>query len=417
MRLIKGIAASVAATLLTGAAGAADLTAIIPSGPDGEALAGAAKRFEEATGKSVEIVAAPYDNVLDKVVSACTAKTGAYDVVLIDDPWFPLMSGGNCLEPLTDHFKAAGVSGPDADFVPNTLKLCQEPYGEGAFYCLPYTGNAQLFFYNPAMLAEAGFTKPLETWDDVLAGATAVTEAGKGRTFGYVLRGIQGHPIADGFLPIFWSFGGQIFDKDNKAAVNSPEGVKALEFYLKLRDVSPPGISGFDSEELQNYMTTRKAAAAVFWPIFISRFEDPNASNVVGEVKYSAMPSETVTGKSMIGNWLVGISSESKNKDLAYEFISFASSAEQMKIAAEHGNSPVRISTFEDKELVADPRFRHFPVLLEALNNSEARPRQPRWPEIVQALGTELSAAMTDAKTPQQAMDDANAAIDAIVAR
>lgn len=267
------------------------------------------------------------------------------------------------------------------------------------------------------MLAEAGFTKPLETWDDVLAGATAVTKAGKGRTFGYVLRGIQGHPIADGFLPIFWSFGGQIFDKDNKAAVNSPEGVKALEFYMKLRDVSPPGISGFDSEELQNYMTTRKAAAAVFWPIFISRFEDPNASNVVGEVKYSAMPSEKVTGKSMIGNWLVGISSESKNKDLAYEFISFASSAEQMKIAAEHGNSPVRISTFEDKELVADPRFRHFPVLLEALNNSEARPRQPRWPEIVQALGTELSAAMTNAKTPQQAMDDANAAIDAIVAR
>lgn len=133
MSLVKGVRLSVVATLLAGAASAADLTAIIPAGPDGEALAGAAKRFEEATGKSVEIVAAPYDNVLDKVVSACTAKTGAYDVLLIDDPWFPLMSGGNCLEPLTDHFKAAGVSGPDADFVPNTLKLCQEPYGEGAF--------------------------------------------------------------------------------------------------------------------------------------------------------------------------------------------------------------------------------------------------------------------------------------------
>ncbi len=81
MSSFKRVSMTLSVSLLAGGVSAADLAAIIPSGPDGEALAGAAKRYEEATGKTVEIVAAPYDNVLDKVVSACSARNGAYDVL------------------------------------------------------------------------------------------------------------------------------------------------------------------------------------------------------------------------------------------------------------------------------------------------------------------------------------------------
>lgn len=416
-KTVKKLAFAAAVACLSTTVSAADLTILVPSGPDGEGLAAAAKDYQAATGKSVEVVAAPYDNVLEKAVSACSAKTAAYDVLQLDDPWFPLLSKGKCLEEMTDSFKKAGVDGPDADFIPNATALCREPYAKGPYYCIPFVGNAQLFFYNPKMFEEAGYDKPLDTWQNVLEGATKVTEQGRGRKFGFSMRGVQGHPITDAFLPIFWSFGGKIFTDDGKAALNSAEGVKALEFFLKLRDVSPAGVSGYDSEELQNSLTTRAGAAAVFWPIFISRFEDPNASKVVGEMKYSAMPSDAVTGKSMIGNWLLGISAQSPKKQEAFDFILWATSKEQIRKSAERGNSPVRISVYEDKELIANPKFRHFPILLDALNKSEPRPRQPRWPEIAQALGTSLSEALTNKKTPQQAMDEATQAIDAIVAR
>jgi multiple sugar transport system substrate-binding protein len=396
---------------------AADLTVIVPGGPDGEGLAAAAKDYQAATGKQIEVAVAPYDNVLDKVVSACSSKTAAYDVIQLDDPWFPLLTSNGCLERLSSYFQQAGTDGPDNDFVGKSLALCRNPYEKGPFYCLPYVGNAQLFFYNPQMMKEAGYTGPVDRWDEVLTAAKAVTEKGDGRSFGFVMRGVQGHPITDAFLPIFWSFGGQIFDAKGHAAINSPAGIAALKFFLQLRDVSPPGVSGIDSEELMNAMTTRTAAAAVFWPIFISRFEDPKASQVVGQVKYSAMPSETAVGKSMIGNWLLGISVSSTHKKEAFDFITWVTSREQIRKSAERGNSPVRVSVFQDPELIAKPEFRHFPVLLQALNNSEPRPRQPRWPEIVQEIGTELSAALTSAKTPEQALNDANAKMDAIVAR
>ena len=416
-KLSKTIGVAAALLCMTSAVWAADLTVLVPSGPDGEGLAAAAKDYQAESGRTVEVVIAPYDNVLEKAVSACSSKTAAYDVIQMDDPWFPLLSQGKCLEDLSSFLEKAGTKGPDDDFIPNSLALCREPYGKGPYFCIPYVGNAQLFFYNPKMFAEVGYEKPMTTWANVLEGATKVSEQGAGRKFGFVMRGVQGHPITDAFLPIFWSFGGNLFSDDGKATVNSEQGVKALEFFLKLRDVSPPGVSGYDSEELQNSMSTRSSAAAVFWPIFISRFEDPNASKVVGEVKYSAMPSDKVTGKSMIGNWLLGISPQSTHKQEAFDFITWATSREQMKRSAERGNSPVRISVYQDKDLTANPKFRHFPVLLEALNNSVARPRQTRWPEIAQALGTSLSEALTGAKAPKQALDDANAAIGAITSR
>ena len=53
-----------------------------------------------------------------------------------------------------------------------------------------------------------------------------------------------------------------------------------------------------------------------------------------------------------------------------------------MKIAARLGSSPVRYSVFSDPELTAQPRFRHFPTLLTAINFSTPRPRHPKWPEM-----------------------------------
>ena len=46
-----------------------------------------------------------------------------------------------------------------------------------------------------------------KTWDDVMTAATALTDAGGGRYFGYVFRGGQGNPVVADFMPIFWSYG------------------------------------------------------------------------------------------------------------------------------------------------------------------------------------------------------------------
>lgn len=416
--MIKGLGlvlVAVAMCYAASAASAADLTIIVPSGPDGGAVRTAAQDYQASTGKKIQIVEAPYDDLLQKEMSACSARSGAYDMLQIDDPWFPLLVNHKCLERLSGYFQARGSDGPDSDFVGKSLALCRNPYSVGAFYCLPIVGNAELFFYNQKMLKDAGYTGPLNSWDDVLKAATDVTKKGDGRAFGYVLRGAQGEAVVADFLPIFWAFGGHMFNDKGAPTLDSPEAVAALKFFLELRDQAPAGLTGFDSEEVMNSLSQGQSAMEIFWPIFISRIENPSYSRVVGQISYSQIPSGKVTGRSMSGNWLFGISAMSVHKQAAFDFLMFATSPSEMRKEAANGSSPVRTSVFLDPDLLAKPQFRFFPVLLDALERSRPQPRQQHWAEIAEAFSIELDAALTNAKTPEAALAAANQRIQQII--
>jgi multiple sugar transport system substrate-binding protein len=72
---------------------------------------------------------------------------------------------------------------------------------------------------------------------------------------------------------------------------------------------------------------------------------------------------------------------------------------------------------FTDPELTSQEKFRHFPVLMEAINFSTPRPRHPKWPEIENALGVELSKAVAGTISPDEALANAKSSIEAIIAR
>ena len=40
----------------------------------------------------VEIVQAPYSNVFEQAANAGQTKSGAFDIVLMDDPWIPFFA-------------------------------------------------------------------------------------------------------------------------------------------------------------------------------------------------------------------------------------------------------------------------------------------------------------------------------------
>ncbi len=94
----------------------------------------------------------------------------------------------------------------------------------------------------------------------------------------------------------------------------------------------------------------------------------------------------------------------------------WATSPEQIKISATRGNPPVRFSVFTDPELTSQEQYRHFPTLMEAINFSTPRPRHPKWPEIENAFGIELSKAVAGTITPEEALTNAQAAVEQIVA-
>src|SRR5688500_18067798 len=65
------------------------LTLAVVSGVEGDALKQAALDYEKQTSIHINIAEFPYQNLFEKELIDLNAKTGAYDLIMLDDPWFP----------------------------------------------------------------------------------------------------------------------------------------------------------------------------------------------------------------------------------------------------------------------------------------------------------------------------------------
>ena len=417
-RLEVWIAAAVLSMGVAGGAAAAELTIAIPAGSDSNGLRAAGPIYGEMMGIDVTVVEAPYEALYEKTANDAMNKTGNFDLIMIDAVWGPFFFANGLVEELNPYYQALGTDGPDNDFIWTTLALCRWPYETGRYVCLPYNGNSQLYFYDHAALAEAGLQGAPDTWEKLLPVLEKISEEGGGRKFGYIVRGQQGDPIVSNFLPVLWSFGGSMFDENGDPSMNNANAQQALDFYLKLRNVSPPGAAIFDADEIATYLSTGGVVSAINWPNWIALYEDPEQSRVVGKMAYGRIPNGTHVGKSHIGIWQLLIPKGSENKQAAFDFEYWATSKEQIKIATrDHGTPPVRFSVFTDPELTSQPAFRYLPHLLDSLTYSQHAPLEPRWFEILDSVGVYLSEAVAGEKTVAEALDAAQTALVEIRAK
>ena len=400
--------------------GAKQLTLAVNSGVEGDALKAAARDYEAQTGVHINIAEFPYANLFEKELIDLNARTGAYDVIMLDDPWFPRFASAELLTDLQAIYEKNGET-PDIDFLPASIALCKHPYDTGKLYALPYVGNSQLFFYRKDIFQKYNLKEPA-TWDDVLQAARTISEresanASSGeRMYGYVMRAAQGNAVVADFMPIFWAFGAEMFDSSGRPTVNSPEGIAALKFMLELGKYAPPGYQSFNADEVSAHLLQGTAAMSINWPAWIGAFSDPAKSKVIGKMEFATLPgSAGKAGHAEIGNWLLAIPRDANNKDAAFAFLRWATSVEQMKRSALRGNPPTRRSLFTDAALVA--KFPSYPAQLQSLETSKPRPRTPLWNEIENVFGIFLSKANSGELSSEEAMNQANVEIVAIIER
>jgi len=377
------------------------LTIAVNAGVEGSALKAAAHEWGELRNTRIEVVELPYANLFEKESLDLQSRTGAYDVIMLDDPWFPKLSADGGLTPLP--------RAPDADFLASTLAVCRQ---SGTYYALPYVGNSQLFFYRKDLFDKYKLGPP-DRWEKILTDAKAIGEGEK--MFGYVMRAAPGNSAVTDFMPLLWAFGADIFDAQGKPNLASPEAIEALRFMVELGKYSPPGYAGFNAAEVSAQLLQGTAAMSINWPAWIAAMDDPSKSKVVGKIEFAPMPSARLAGVAELGAWLLAIPAGSAHRDAALDFISWATDPVQMTQAAMRGNPPTRRSVFQSGDLIR--KFRAFPAQLAALESARPRPRTTQWNEIENAFGVSLSEANSGAATPEAAMQQANREIAAILER
>jgi multiple sugar transport system substrate-binding protein len=327
--------------------------------------------FESENSCIVNVVPMSANEIHDNALKSIDSEATEYDVIMIDDPLMPEYIEKKVLLNLTK----LGYT-DDEDFVEKSKLLGKDPYPLGATYALPFSGNVQLIFYNDSVL---GADADLSNWDSILQICKTAKSNGKN---GYAIRGQSGNPIVSDFLPILWAFGGNIFDENNTVILDSPESREALQFYCDLYATG----GNYEKDDLVNAITEGSAGIALGWPSwFISgKGSSANIAQIPG--KKDASSQVMATGE--IGNWLLGITTNSSNPDLSLKLIEYLTSADVQRKALEYGGIPTRKSIFRDKKILAE--YPHFDAIYSGTNNSRVRPRTTKWSRIEEVFGAEL---------------------------
>ncbi len=375
------------------------LTIAARGGSHVDAMNAVKAEFEAANNVTIEILGLESADLKQKIGLDSLNAAGELDLIMIDDPWMPEFAESGIMANLTELGYVE-----DEDFLAASRAIGKDPYGEGDVYALPFSGNVMLFFYNKALFDAKSLEVPTD-WETVRAIAQEMKADG---TIGYVIRGQQGNPIVSDFLPILWAFGGNVFDAEWNVTINSEEAKAALELYI---DLLNNGVN-YEKNDIVAAVSDGKAAMSLGWPSWYISGETATAA--YAPIPGKSSPDAEVHGSGMIGNWMMAVTANSANKELALEFLKFVTSAESQKIGAEVGGVPTRASVLTDAELVA--KYAYFPTLMEGTNNSVVRPRTPLWSNVETALGTELSSAISGVKTVEQSLIDATAAIEAVMA-
>ena len=266
--------------------------------------------------------------------------------------------------------------------------------------------------YNKDLFDEAGVDYPTAdwTWDDFRTAAKALTDPAK-KQFGFAFPASADEDTVWHYDAMLWEAGGDILTPDNSAAAfNSPAGLQAL---TTLRDMSVTDGSVYNdlqNAKIDDLFNSGKIGMVISGPWALPGYPDINYGTEIMP-SYDGSNHQTIAGPDM---WIAFDNGEAR-KAGTLEFLQWFTAQEQvLKDSMLTGHLPTRTSVLSDPGF-ADfgTKFPGVDTFAENLANVvKARPVLATYPQISEAMGQMVVAVMLGDKEPQQALDDAEQAVN-----
>jgi multiple sugar transport system substrate-binding protein len=262
-------------------------------------------------------------------------------------------------------------------------------------------GNVEMFMWRKDLTPNGP-----ASYDEVLANAKAQN---KPNFAGYIIRGKATNPVVADFLPILWSFGGDVFDESWNVVFDNDSSLKAVKFLVEdLKAVAQTGPDTTDAAERDKIMATGQGYQSSVWPGEINTAVLGEGTTVTGKVGFQPIPKgPSGKGVGMMGNWMLGIPKASKNQQAAADFIKWMLQADIQKTYAQNGGIPSRTSVLKDSSL--QEKNPYFGVLADALQAPPNwRPRTDQWNAVETILGQELNKALAGQESAEDVVKNAS---------
>ncbi len=362
--------------------------------------------FEAANpGVRVEFVEGPTATNARETMYATAFMAGdaTYDVVYMDVIWVPKFASAGWLLPLD------GRLPPEARdaFLPGDVRA---GIYDGKLYRIPMRSDAGMLFYRKDLI-----DKPPETFDELAALCRKHQKPPD--LSGFVFQGRQYEGLTCAFLEVLWGHGGDVIDGEGRVVLDSPEGVRALEWLAgTVTSIAPESVTTYQEEEARAAFQEGRALFMRNWPYAWTKAQQ-EGSPVRGKVGIVPMVhAPGASSAATLGGWGFGIAAGTKNPDAAWAFVEFATRADSMRILNRHnGAIPARRALFEDPDMLKS--HPHYTDLLRVLMGARPRPVHPKYAQISDAIQVHVSAALVGKEKPADAIRAAASEIRAAVGR
>ncbi len=196
----------------------------------------------------------------DALVVWMMAQDGTVDIFGLDAPWVAEFGAAGWAESLEPHLPELRDN-----FLPRGLDVFSY---QGQCLAVPIWTSIGGLFCRTDLLEQAGLSEP-RTYDELAQYAKTIVEQ-EPKLAGFVWPGGKGEDLVQSWAEIFRGFGGEYFDERGRCTINSPQGVKALEFMtMLLRDgLTPRDAVAWNSEQARARFANGQA-------VFLRHNHDP----------------------------------------------------------------------------------------------------------------------------------------------
>jgi multiple sugar transport system substrate-binding protein len=366
------------------------------TGPYFEEVAAAFEAENPDIKINIEVV--PWDTLLQRLTTDI-AGGAAPDISIIGTRWLLDFAEQGIAEPvdgyLTPEFKGTFI---DTFMAPSVI--------DGQIMGLPVAASARAMLINKDLYEQAGATPPT-TWDELYEASQKISEQTDAYGFG-----LQGKEIETDayFYYSLWTHGGDILNEDGTSGLTSSAAIDALTLYKKMLDegLTQPSPTNYSREDLFNLFKQGQVGAVFTFPMLI-----PQIQAEAPDLNYEVMPFPVATNNATYGvTDTLMMFADSDAKEEAWKFIEFAYK-DEWRTVFDHGEGflPVTKGVAAEEYYKTDKDIAGFAA---GLPYAKFAPTIANWEEIADVTVRAIQQVYLDQATPEAALADAAAQINAI---
>ncbi|MCX5715958.1 MAG: extracellular solute-binding protein [Candidatus Omnitrophica bacterium] len=352
-------------------------------------------------GVKINLQQLTWEYGLDKFIISLAAGN-APDICELGTTWMAKIASAGTLLDITD----------DTRDIKGNYFLWETATYDNRIYGVPWLSGTRALFYNKALFRENGLDAGYgpATWQALLTAAKKIHAPRKG-IWGFSIAAGEAESPWQQFLPFVWASGGSVLSEDRKTcALDSPETLRALEFYKELSTYSLIERQAQINELFAEGKVGMQISGS--WNLRLIPRLNPQLD--FGVALLPECENTSSAYNAFAGGELFVITKKSKYPKEAMALIRFLTSKENVMALVRVQQNVVPAQ----KDVLQDPYYEQFPeqkVFLAQLKTAMGPPNHPQWTQIQEYItGLVEETIMTGAR-PKAALEEASRKIEALL--